>query len=140
MSRDFVLDASITVSWCFEDESEPLVTLAWQTLREHTEFVPAHWPLEVANSLLTAERRGRITTQEADAFWRTLAQARIHEDDQTRARACPTTTDLGRTHGLTAYDAAYLELAMRLDLALATLDKKLVRAAASVGVSMLQTP
>jgi predicted nucleic acid-binding protein len=91
--------------------------------------VPAHWRLEVGNALLMAERRGRIRAGRVDAVWRLLAALPIEVDAETNARAWEGAAELARRHGLTLYDAAYLELAARRRLPLATFDGALVRAA-----------
>jgi predicted nucleic acid-binding protein len=91
--------------------------------------VPAHWRLEVGNALLMAERRGRIRAARVDAVWRLLAALPIEMDAETNARAWESAAALARQHGLTLYDAAYLELAGRRALPLATFDGALLRAA-----------
>lgn len=100
-------------------------------------YVPSHWQLEIANGILMAERRNRISrTEAAEAFdiARTLP---VITDDLTVARSGRETAALARQYGLTIYDAAYLELAMRQGSGLATLDKALSKAAASAGVTLL---
>ena len=134
---DYVLDGSVTLAWCFEDEADATAEVAWKWLRDGAAFVPAHWPLEVANGLVVGERRNRLTASDANEFWLTLNRARITVDNETRQAVCPRTLDLARAHRLTAYDAAYLELALRLDLPLATLDQALLAAAVATGVSNL---
>ena len=98
--------------------------------------VPGLWPLEVANALLVGERRGRTTAADAAHFLAILSAFPITVDDETVARAWADTMHLARAHNLSAYDAAYLELAMRRGLPLATLDDKLKAAAVAVGVPL----
>ena len=94
------------------------------------------WTLEVANALLVGERRRRTTPADAARFLAILASFPITVDDQTAAHAWHETTHLARAHGLSAYDASYLELAIRLGVPLATLDDKLKAAAIAVGVPL----
>jgi predicted nucleic acid-binding protein len=100
--------------------------------------VPGLWSLEIANGLVTGERRGRIRPAESAAFVALLEELPIVADGATGARALHETMNLAREHGLTAYDAAYLELAMRLGLPLATGDRSLAAAAERVGVVTLR--
>jgi predicted nucleic acid-binding protein len=99
-------------------------------------YVPSLWTLEVANALLVGERRRRTTPADAARFLAILATFPITVDDRTAAHAWRETTHLARAHGLTAYDAAYLELAICLGVPLATLDDKLIAAAVAVGVQL----
>jgi predicted nucleic acid-binding protein len=98
--------------------------------------VPTLWPLEVANVLLIGERRKRSTQAQAATFLQSLKALPITADDDTNLHAWNATMNLARAHELSAYDAAYLELAMRKDLPLATLDTKLKAAAQAVGVNL----
>jgi predicted nucleic acid-binding protein len=99
-------------------------------------FVPELWPLEVANALLVGERRKRSTQADTMTWLGFLASLPIAVDEETRAYAFGSTLSLARDHSLSAYDAAYLELAMRRGLPLATLDDKLKAAARAVGVPL----
>ena len=123
----FVVDASMAMTWCFEDEATAYSRSVLETLRRSYAEVPALWRIEVKNVLLVNERRGRITTQGAREFLQMLPPL----DDQVLFT-------LARRHGLTAYDAAYLELAKRRGLPLATLDKDLIRAAPLEGVALVR--
>jgi predicted nucleic acid-binding protein len=100
-------------------------------------FVPAHWGVEVANGVLMAERRRRLTPADAAAALNFLRQLPVSVDDGPATRAFGEVSALARQHGLTAYDAAYLELAMRRRAALATLDLDLRKAAMSAGVALM---
>ena len=130
----FVLDGSVTLVWGFADEDDDYAAAILDRMPDLQAHVPGLWPLEVANALLVGERRGRTTPANAAHFLALLGTFPIAVDDETVARAWVETTHLGRTHNLSAYDASYLELAMRLGLPLATLDGKLKAAAQAVGV------
>ncbi len=122
----FVLDASITVAWAFADESHPTAAVARERLRAEEARVPGLWWYEVRNALIVNERRRRLTEADTTLFLRGLSRLPIAVDgDPDEFRVLT----LSRRHRLTVYDAAYLELAQRGDLPLATLDAALVRAA-----------
>lgn len=133
MSR-VVVDASIAVAWCFEDE--PDASAIADAVRENGGLVPGLWHLEVANVLIHAERRGRIA--DVPARLALLAALPIETDGETSRRAWEATTALARSEGLTAYDAAYLELALRRGARLATRDGDLAAAARRMGVALLE--
>jgi predicted nucleic acid-binding protein len=132
-----VVDASVTLAWALPGEvrAEAAAALLLRVADEAA-MVPAHWRLEVGNGLLMAERRGRIRPQRVDAVWRQLAEMPIETDAETDARAWSGAAALARRHGLTLYDAAYLELAARRGLPLATFDGTLARAAAAETVPL----
>ena len=135
----FVVDASVTLAWCFEDEqTAPLMALL-DRLAEHGAVAPQLWPIEALNGLLTAERRRRIDTAVRQRLTGFLRELPIAIDDETAGRAWTATSLLAERHGLTAYDATYLELALRLGLPLATRDSKLSVAARDAGVTLLAT-
>jgi predicted nucleic acid-binding protein len=102
-----------------------------------TAVVPAHWSLEVANVLAIAERRQRIRADDSTAFLELLTELAIEVDGQTTSRAFHDILTLARRHKLTAYDAAYLELAVRHQIPLASLDQELCQVAVSLGVEVL---
>jgi predicted nucleic acid-binding protein len=133
----FVLDASIAVAWCFEDEADPELDALLDDLKTRGAVVPALWPFEVANVLLQAERRGRITMAAVDGRLAAVAALPITVDTAAWLRTGTAVLALTRLHGLTTHDAAYLELAMRQRLPLATKDKALRRACNAVGVVVL---
>jgi predicted nucleic acid-binding protein len=108
-------------------------------LPDQVAFVPLNWPLEVTNTLVVGERRKRSTQAQAARFLENLAALAITIDDETNVHAWSTTLSLARSHNLSAYDAAYLELAIRRGLPLATLDDKLKAAAQAVGVALCGT-
>jgi predicted nucleic acid-binding protein len=131
----FVLDASLTLSWCFEDEVSPFSQEVLKSLRTTFADVPCIWPFEVANILAVSERRGRLNEAQSSEFLIALAELDI--------RVEPVMSNPGamlpfaRRLKLIAYDAAYLELAQRKGLALATLDRNLAAAARSIDVKVI---
>ncbi len=129
----FVLDASITACWAFEDEGHPVADLALRTVRTEEAVVPSLWWFEVRNILVVNERRKRITGAGTASFLRHLTRIPIRLDHS------PVETDvlqMARLHRLSVYDAAYLELARREGLPLATLDRSLAAAAQAEGVPL----
>lgn len=134
----FVLDASVALSWAFADEGGEVSTRALERLRDDEAFVPALWALEVANGLLTAERRSRITPADAADFCRLLLSLPVAVDPAARRRSFDVLAPLARAHELTSYDSAYLELAARLAAPLATLDGRLRDAARDAGVALVE--
>ena len=134
-SARIVLDASVAVAWCFEDEQTPYTEWLLSALTSGTEaLVPALWPFEVANALLAAERRKRITVAQASHFLSRLADLGISIDSLDPSRVFEQVISQAREWNLTVYDAAYLELALREGLPLATLDNHLKGAAHSAGI------
>jgi len=134
----WVPDASATLTWCFEDEAMAWTDDLLARLRTGDEaLVPGHWPAEVANSLLMAVRRGRISREKANRFVRDLHALPIRLDPQSSAAVFDDVFKLAEQYTLTIYDAAYLELAIREHLPLATLDKELRKAARAAGVPLI---
>ena len=134
----FVLDNSVALSWCFEDEQTPAIMALLDRLTESGATAPQLWPLEALNGLLAAERRGRIDAARRQLLSGFLQELPIAIDDETATRGWTATAPLAGQHRLTAYDAAYLELALRLRLPLATRDGPLMQAAQQAGVPRLQ--
>ena len=132
---DIVIDASVTMAWCFEDEATPGADAALDLLRESRAFVPTIWSLEIANVLLVAQRRQRVSEAQVTRFVSLLGSLPITIDAEPVEISM--LLSLGRRHSLSAYDAAYLELAERLGTPLATLDIKLADAAKTAGVQVL---
>lgn len=130
-----VIDTSLTMAWCFEDEATNDTDVLLDRLLEDEAIVPPLWPFEVTNVLLVAERQSRITEAQAARFLDLLTQLPIRID------AAPSDPGAllaaGRRHGLSAYDAAYLVLAERLGVPLATLDGRLATAGRNAGVDVL---
>ncbi len=132
----FVLDCSVTMAWCFDDEATPETDRIRDALADVRAVVPALWPLEVANATLVGERRKRLDEARGGRFLSLLGSLPIVIDDETAARAWAETMHLARAHNLSAYDATYLEVAIRRGLPLACLDGKLKAAAGAVGVPL----
>jgi predicted nucleic acid-binding protein len=126
-----VLDNSIVMAWSFEDEASPFADAVLDALEFTRALVPTLWPLEVANALLVGERRKRISQADSLRWIQILATLPIAIDDETNLHVWTATMSLAREQNLSAYDAAYLELA--------TLDAKLRAAAQAVGVPLYGT-
>jgi predicted nucleic acid-binding protein len=133
----FVLDASMTMSWCFADESTPYGRRVLAALLDSHAEVPALWPFEIANVLAINEKRRRITEAASQEFLQTLSGLDIRIDQSSSAVDGRILLPLVRRYGLTAYDAAYLELAKRKGLPLATFDKDLIAAASLEGIALV---
>lgn len=132
----FVVDASITLAWCFDDEPSRPAEAILPRLTTEGGVVPAHWPLEVANALRSAAASGRIDPRSLRRANEIVATLPI----EVRPVEIPTALshiDLALQHGLTVYDAAYLDLAGVLGLGLATLDERLAAACRTVGVPLI---
>jgi predicted nucleic acid-binding protein len=132
-----VLDSSITVAWLYREEAAKSVDEIFENLIETSAWVPGLWHLEVANILQIGIRRQRHAADFRDRILSDLSDLPIHVDPETHRQAWGTTARLAERHRLTLYDAAYLELALRRGLPLATLDEELRAAAASNGVQLL---
>ena len=132
----FVLDCGVALAWCFEDLGDPWTEGLLDRLHGETAIVPTVWCLEVAEALLAAERLGRLRPADSARFLRLLHTLPIAVDRETPARAHGETMARARVHHLSAPAAAYLELAMREGLPLATRDEDLLRAAADAGVPL----
>lgn len=136
-SYNFVLDCSITMAWCFEDESNDYTDSILDSFQATTAIVPTIWPLEVANVLLLAKKNKRITEIQSANFIDGLSALPIIVDQTTTARAMHSIFILADQAGLTIYDAAYLELAMREEIPLLTLDKGLIKAAKKLNIPVI---
>jgi predicted nucleic acid-binding protein len=132
-----VLDASVALAWYFQHEATRATDAILDRVAESGAVVPGLWRLELANGLQAAVRRGRITAFYRDASLADLTQMQIQTDLETDVHAWSATLRLADEYELTLYDAAYLELAQRRRLPLATLDRKLRRAAEKVGLPVL---
>jgi predicted nucleic acid-binding protein len=133
----FVLDSSVTATWCFPDEEHETAEAAFDRLDGDEAVVPTLWRFEIRNILVVNERRGRIDAAETASFLADLERLSIRVDRDPNSE---TVLALARKHKLTGYDAAYLELARRLDLPLATLDQALIEAARADGVPLIGSP
>jgi predicted nucleic acid-binding protein len=132
-----VVDASVALAWIYPDERDVIADQALDVVVQSSGLVPAIWHLEVANSLAQSIRRGRVTTSERDLALADLSRLDIEVDPETNRQAWTVTLALAEQFSLTVYDAAYLELAHRRRLPLASLDKELRAAAGEVGVELL---
>ncbi|HEY3414202.1 MAG TPA: type II toxin-antitoxin system VapC family toxin [Armatimonadota bacterium] len=134
----FVIDASVSLAWAFVEERNAYTRGIQMRLETDVAYAPSIWPLEVANVLLIAERRGRITQRDATQFAGMLLVAPISVIETTPRQALNDVLSLARRSALTVYDSSYLELALRLALPIATLDDRLRAAATALGVPILQ--
>jgi len=132
----FVVDASVSLAWCFEDEASAFADGVLSRLEDEEAVAPSIWPLEVANGLRSAERRGRIDEREVPAVIRLFATLPIEVVPTHLEQALGDVLFLARAAGLSAYDAAYLDLALRRGLPLATADEYLADAARAAGVEV----
>jgi predicted nucleic acid-binding protein len=132
-----VLDSSATLAWIYSDETTAAIQQLFDTVADTGAIVPVLWRLEVANSLTIAMRRGRIDAAFRRAALDDLALLDITSDTHTDTHAWAETLVLADRYRLTVYDAAYLELAQRRALPLATLDEDLGAAASTLGLRVL---
>ena len=133
----FVLDCSVTLSWLLPDERGAATDALADELERTTAVVPAIWPYEVANALLVAQRRARISDDDLIRVRRALAELPIEVEAVASGHVLSTVSDLGRQLEITCYDAAYVELAARRHLPLATLDDRLRKACVTLKVEVL---
>ena len=133
----FVLDCSVALAWIFPDEATEATNRLRDSLTDGRAFAPALWPIEVANVLLVATRRGRIASDEWEQLYANLEALPIEIDPVSTSRVGGRTLQLAHAHRLSVDDAMYLELALRMHLPLATLDRALGEAARTEG---LKTP
>lgn len=132
----YVLDASQTLAWALPDEATSQGDALLHKMTAHGAFVPALWPSEVANGLLMAQRRGRLSAAQKTAFVEELLKLPIKVETAPVRAALEGHSALAEQYGLTAYDAAYLDLALRKGLPLVTHDKLLRAAAKKAGVTI----
>lgn len=131
----FVLDASVAIAWCFEDETDRDAQAVMDLLEDGSAIVPSHWHYEIANVLFVAERRGRIDEDRAARYaelYRTLPIT-VDPDECD----IPDLLAMARVFSLSPYDAAYVALSVRRDLPLATRDRAQARVAKAAGVRLL---
>jgi predicted nucleic acid-binding protein len=131
----FVVDASVSAAWLLPDEATPDTEAALQATATHDVWVPALWLLEICNLLLSAQRRKRITAEKRQELAAAAAALHLRVDREPVPMA--RLDEIAARHGLSAYDAAYLELALRRGLPLATRDKELAATMANAGVLAL---
>lgn len=137
MTPAFIIDCSLTMAWCFGDEATAEITKIQERLISEAAAVPPIWKLEVANVLAMAEKRNRITVADSTQFVRLLDSFDIQVDFDCLSQVFDQVLPLARNHGITSYDASYLELALRRKLPLATLDDDLRKAATALGIEVL---
>lgn len=135
---DLVIDASLAAAWCFPDERTDYANDVLQAISDSLEAVaPRLWAYEIRNSILMGLRRGRIVRSDAEEFLDSLAHLNIHLADPISYNAV---LKLAEINGLTVYDAAYLDLAIREGSYLASLDKALCDAAVKAGIVLFSIP
>ena len=132
-----VVDASVAAAWCFEDRTSAFAEGVLDQIVEHGALAPAVWPFEMANVLALAERLGRLSQTRVTQVVATLEALPISIDEESLAAVLRSVVPIARNYSLSAYDAAYLELAIRRDLPLATLDDALRAAATRAGVQLV---
>ncbi|HEY1342434.1 MAG TPA: type II toxin-antitoxin system VapC family toxin [Bryobacteraceae bacterium] len=130
----FVLDASIPACWALQDEEDSRADAAFERMKSDEAVVPSLWWFEIRNIMVVSERRKRITESDTGLFLRDLAGLRVCVDREPEESVV---LRLARTHGLSVYDAAYLELALREAIPLATLDAQLTAAARAEGSRLI---
>jgi len=135
VTERFVLDASVVITWAMRDEDHPLADRAFLQVQATSAIVPAIWWYEIRNILILNERRNRITPLDCAQFLHDLSRFRIEVESPKDGTHV---IDLARRHKLSVYDSAYLALAVRERLPLATLDKALEAAALAEGIPLLQ--
>ncbi len=130
----FVLDCSVTMAWCFEDESDKYADEVLDAFQHSHAVVPSLWQLEVANVLLMAEKRKRITRAQSDQFLGFLTQLPIAVEERAASETTDRVLSVARDFNLTAYDAAYFVLALKEGIPIATKDRGLRAAQRKSGV------
>lgn len=133
----FVLDASVALAWCFEDENGSRADEILDLFTSANAIVPAIWPLEVGNALLAGERRKRIKPAEISRSLELLRNLDIQIAGRDSRLDMEDLVALARAENLSVYDAAYLFLAMREGVPLATMDRALEQSARRIGVPVL---
>jgi predicted nucleic acid-binding protein len=132
--QQFVIDNSVVMSWCFEDEVNPYADTVLESLRDGEAFVPGIWPLELGNVLLVAERKKRIGEASAVRFLELVIGLPLTVEQEAPQRTLAEIVSLARKLKLSTYDASYLDLAMRLGLPMSTLDVSIRKAAKRLGI------
>lgn len=133
----FVLDSSVALTWAFEDEQSDAADAVVRSVRPGQVLVPSIWFFETANGLLSAVRRSRITFDEAQEVRALLVRLPVAADFAAHGATFNRTLELVYKFDLSVYDAAYLEVAERVELPLATLDRKLAQACKENGGRLL---
>jgi predicted nucleic acid-binding protein len=133
-----VIDASVALAWCFPDEASEYADGILVALEGHAILVPALWSVEITNAVLVAERRKRIKQAEIRHFVELLDGLTVLMDSRSVTESVSNILPLAREYGLSAYDAAYLDVAIRHGAPLATLDSKLQRAGEKAGIEIFK--
>ncbi|MYF69271.1 MAG: type II toxin-antitoxin system VapC family toxin [Proteobacteria bacterium] len=133
----FVLDCSVTMAWVFPDEATEATNALLESLAEGNALVPSLWPVEVGNVLLMGIRRGRVAMEERSRIREILEALPIRIDQVSLPRVLGASLSLAHRHELSLYDAMYLELAIRMRMPLATLDRALGAAGRAAGIEVL---
>jgi predicted nucleic acid-binding protein len=139
MPSDFVVDNSVVMAWCFDDEADSYTDAIQDSLTHNVAYVPSIWPLEVTNVLLVAERKKRITKAASGHFIAMLSQLPIVVDSTEQERVFHDIMSLARQYKLTSCDACYLELAIRKGLPIASLDNAILKAANDIQIQIIGT-
>lgn len=135
--NQIVIDASVAITWCFKDEMTKRSIKLLKDLESMQIIVPSIWYLEISNILLMAEKKGRISFANSIQFFNLLQDLDIEVDSETSDRSFSAIFMLAHAEKLTSYDASYLELAMRLNVELATKDQALINAGKRLGGKIL---
>jgi len=137
VADQFVIDNSVVMAWCFEDQINKYTESVLERLMASEAFAPGIWPLEVGNVLLIAERKNILNKSDVVRFLSLIRGLPIIVEQESSNRMLMEIVALAREHRLSTYDASYLDLAMRRGLPLATQDKALASAAKKCGLSLL---
>ncbi|MBZ0273713.1 type II toxin-antitoxin system VapC family toxin [bacterium] len=137
MAASFVLDNSVAIAWFFEEQTFAYANKVMQRLRNESAIVPPVWPLEFSNTLLSAERRKRLSRADSMRIAWDVRSLNIEIAPMFPHDVFGDVATIARERGLSVYDASYLHLSMQLSLPIATLDKQLRRAAAAMDVQIL---
>jgi predicted nucleic acid-binding protein len=133
-----VIDASVTLAWCFPDEASEYADGVLVALEGHAILVPALWSIEITNAVLVAERRKRVKQSEMRRFVELLDGLTVIMDSQSVTESVSNILPIAREYGLSAYDAAYLDVAIRHGVPLATLDSALQKAGRKAGIEIFK--
>lgn len=136
---NIIIDSSVALSWYFEDEADAYAERVLESVAAHGAFVPFHWKTEIANGLLMGIRRQRITPEYREKVFEELSALKLSADGGGQEHIWTSVNQIAETYGLTVYDAIYMELAIRRGFVLASLDKKLIKAAKAAGVHFTGT-
>lgn len=138
LRREFVVDCSVTLVWFFKDELNAFADNVLHEAASSTLVIPGLWALELTNALVVGERRRRCTREQSQTFLTNLSSLSFEIDRLSDSVAFSDTIHLARHHDLSAYDACYLELAIRRNIPLATLDKRMQSAAKEANVELFR--